>query len=135
MNQRILPAVLLLAVGCAIPSAAKTFVHPDFARRRPATVALEVQGPADSAAAVTEAVYEGLIAGNYSVQVPGESLPPGVGFVRVVYEAKGARLTGVLSMFDPKKQPRWETLFRAEGSGTDAEELAASLLRQLPAKQ
>ena len=38
-------------------------------------------------------------------------------------------------MFDPKKQPRWESLFRAEGSGTHAGELAAAMLRSLPPKR
>jgi len=127
-------AVLVLVVGCGTSSAAKTFVHPEFASRRPAAVALQVKGPDADAPALTDAVYEGLIALNYSVQVPGELPGPGVGFVRVVYEKKGARFTGVLSMFDPKKQPHWESLFRAEGSGTDPGDLAASLLGSLPAK-
>ena len=86
MRARALLAVpvLLAVLACATPKSARTFVHPEFATRRPVTVALEVKAPEADAAAIRDAVNAGLIAKNYSVQVADEPMGREVGFVRVV---------------------------------------------------
>jgi len=130
MRVPTLLAVLALAAGCGTSSSAKTFLHPEYAARRPAMLAMRIEGPEAVAGDVAEAVKAALIARNYSVQIPGEPPGPGMGLVKVVFETRDSKLTAVLTIFDPERN----TLFRSEGAAKTPEKLAEVLLRMLPEK-
>ena len=131
MRVPTLLAALALAVGCGTSSSSKTFLHPEYAARRPAMLAMRIEGPVVAVAGdVAEAVKAALIARNYSVQIPGEPPGPGMGLVKVVFEAQDSKLTAVLTIFDPERN----TLFRSEGAAKTPEKLAEVLLRMLPEK-
>lgn len=116
--------IVLLAAGCATRPAASAYVHPEFASRRPATVALEVDGP--NARAVGEAVYAALIARNYTVLAPGEPPGPVMGVARVVVGPGSAELTIV--------DAGNTVVYRSSATADTPEKLAARLAADLPPK-
>ena len=126
----LLLGLVLTAVACVEKAPPRVFVHPDYAARRPATMALDVQGPESVREAVAEAVYQALLAMDYTVQVPGEPPAPGMGLARVVINADTPKISAVLSIFNSRE----DRVFRSDGTEKTPKELAERLVRSLPSK-
>jgi hypothetical protein len=120
-------AALLLITGCAsAPAPADAFLHDEFARRRPAMVALEAKGPVE----LHEAIYRGLIEKDYSVLSEGEPPGPTGGVVRATATGAEPTCKGALVMLSPEGT----RLFEVEARARTIEELAERLLAPLPRK-
>lgn len=120
-------AVLIAFAGCAsAPAPPDAFLHDDFARRRPAMVALEAKGPAE----FHEAIYRGLIEKDYSVLAEGEPPGPTGGTVRASTTGAEPTLKGTLTMLSPEGT----RLFEAEARARTLDELTERLLTPLPRK-
>ena len=122
--------VLALAAACASAPPPRAFVHPQFPARRPATVALTLEGGGDVSATLRAAVNRGLIEKDYSVLAPGEPPGPGMGEVIVTVTAGTPSIAAVILMRDDRK----DRLYRAEARADTPEDLAERLLTLLPRK-
>ena len=131
-NRAALLVVIGLLSSCATPVATpRTKVDPEFAVRRPTMVELRVDGPEEVAAALSEALYSGLIAKNYGVLAPGEPAGTVAGtFVAKVGGSEGRDAEATLRATGGRVV--YEAVVIGH-RGTPAA-LAALLLSDLPAK-